>query len=169
MAGFNVEPLSGNDSHTCIFPAPTPLSQQMVNAIGSKFFLEALPDDGADLNVLETILKLLHCKNIKVVDVVPPRKLNKKRTRRKKEPLFIYKTLVIVKPGVTKTSNEPCGSEKDSRVHLCRGHFKEYTPEKPLFGKHIGRYWWEPQVRGNIENGMVTKKYEILSEDHGPH
>lgn len=48
-------------------------------------------------------------------------------------------------------------------VHLCRGHFKVFTAEKPLFGKWVGIFWWQPQVRGNKKNGVVVKDYELVA------
>lgn len=49
----------------------------------------------------------------------------------------------------------------DNRVHLCRGHFKEYTEQNPLFGRHVGRYWWQPCVRGKKEKGIIAKDYIV--------
>jgi len=47
-----------------------------------------------------------------------------------------------------------------NRVHMCRGHFKEYTEDHRLFGKYTGLYWWQPYVRGQKE-GIVIKDYEV--------
>ena len=48
-------------------------------------------------------------------------------------------------------------------LHLCRGHIKRYTPEKPLFGKIVGQFFWHPHMRGKIENGENHNDY-ILKE-----
>lgn len=45
--------------------------------------------------------------------------------------------------------------------HICRGHFKTYTEEKPLFGSITGTYWWANQVRGSKERGEVKKRYQV--------
>lgn len=47
--------------------------------------------------------------------------------------------------------------------HLCRGHFAEYTAEKPLFGnpKLVGRYWHPPHMRGDKKNGEIIKNYAL--------
>jgi len=58
------------------------------------------------------------------------------------------------------------GEAKDlyyNRIHLCRGHFKEYTKEKPLFGKYTGTYWWQPTMRGNKKKGVIHKDYEVVA------
>jgi hypothetical protein len=54
------------------------------------------------------------------------------------------------------------------RQYLARGHFKTYTPDAPLLGRHVGTYWWEPQVRGRKELGSVVKDY-ALQEAQDPH
>jgi hypothetical protein len=105
-------------------------------------------------------LKILSCKNITTIDNPPPEKLNKKRTKKGKCPLFTYKTLVIKPTGKKQTSQEAQGLW-ENRVHLCRGHFKTYTEENPLFGKFTGRYWWQPSVRGNKKKGVVMKDYKV--------
>jgi hypothetical protein len=48
-----------------------------------------------------------------------------------------------------------------NRVHLCRGHFATYSPEAPLFGKYVGRFWIPPHARGDRSRGMIEKDYKI--------
>ena len=47
-------------------------------------------------------------------------------------------------------------------LHICRGHFATYSPDKPLFGKHAGTFWVPAHVRGNAERGVVAKDYRVL-------
>lgn len=47
------------------------------------------------------------------------------------------------------------------RRHLARGHFKTFTEEAPLLGKHVGTYWWGWQVRGQEGNGSIEKTYTL--------
>jgi len=47
------------------------------------------------------------------------------------------------------------------RVHLCRGHFKQYTADHPLLGRHVGLYVWQPHVRGKNKDGVVMKDYNV--------
>ena len=104
-------------------------------------------------------LMLLNCKNI-ITEVVPaPIKLNKKRKKKGKQPIFSYYTLVI-KPTGEKRKSIP-KHLWNNRIHLARGHFKTYTKEHPLFGKITGRFWWQPHVRGRNYEGIVMKDYEI--------
>jgi hypothetical protein len=106
----------------------------------------------------------LSCKNLSAIDNEPPLKLNKKRIKSGKQPLFTYKTLVI-KPTGKKQESQASQGLWDNRIHLCRGHFKKYTADKPLFGRITGRFWWQPSVRGNKEKGVVMKDYKILTAD----
>lgn len=112
--------------------------------------------------ILNKILKLLSCKNVTTEKVHPAEKLNKKRKKSGKLPLFSYHTLVL-KPTTQQEKSAP-KHLWDNRIHLCRGHFKTYTEANKLFGKHTGRYWWQPCVRGNKNNGVVMKDYLIAQE-----
>jgi hypothetical protein len=112
---------------------------------------------------LFTFCSFLSCKNISTLDHDPPAKLNKKRAKKGKCPIFTYKTLVI-KPTSKAQKDQEAQGLWENRIHLCRGHFKEYTPERPLFGKLTGRYWWQPSVRGRNREGIVMKDYKIEHE-----
>lgn len=120
-------------------------------------------EDANQLDVLNISLLLLGCKNINIMNQEPQEKLNKKRIKRGKQPLFTYHTLSL----------NPVGKAQESipkhlwenRIHLARGHFKTFTPEKPLFGRITGRFWWQPQVRGRNRNGVVMKDYAIDAND----
>lgn len=47
------------------------------------------------------------------------------------------------------------------RRHLARGHFKTFTEDAPLLGKHVGTYWWGWQVRGQDGEGVIEKTYKL--------
>lgn len=47
-------------------------------------------------------------------------------------------------------------------LHICRGHFANYSPEHPLFGKYVGQFWKPSHVRGSIGSGAVVKDYKIV-------
>jgi hypothetical protein len=127
---------------------------------------EILEDDlnivGTTIMRINACLKLLNCKNIQTEKIPAPAKLNKKRVKSGKQPIFDYHVLNLVLP-----SNKKRGYQEQSvplshnRIHLCRGHFKEYTKEHPLFGKYTGLYWWEPSVRGQNRDGIVMKDYNV--------
>lgn len=106
-------------------------------------------------------LVLLTCKNIVTEKIIAPIKLNKKRRLSGKQELFDYHVLNVVIPSKRKGYQEKGVPLSHNRVHLCRGHFKEYTTEHPLFGRLTGLYWWQPHVRGQNKDGIVMKDYKI--------
>lgn len=124
-----------------------------------------------DASLVICALLLIGCKNIGTEIIVPPDKLNAKRKRVGRTELFSYHTLVI-KPTGKKQESIP-KHLWNNRIHICRGHFKEYTEDRKLFGKYTGRYWWQPSVRGRNKDGVVMKDYVIespqsfSSESHG--
>lgn len=104
---------------------------------------------------MKRFLNFLTCTNIAL-----PQKRGVKRTAlRRKRPLNTHYTLEL----------RPTSSNKDyesknpwsNRVHLCRGHIKTYTAEKPLFGKIVGNIWCPPHARGNKKEGIIHKDYAI--------
>lgn len=111
------------------------------------------------LSMVNLCLMLLNCKNIGAETIPAPVKLNNKRKKKGKFPIYSYKTLVI-KP-TTKQQKSIPKHLWNNRIHLARGHFKTYTDENPLFGKITGRFWWQPHVRGRNHEGIVVKDYKL--------
>jgi len=104
---------------------------------------------------------LLNCKNITAEKIPAPEALNKKRRKAGKQELFDYHVLNVVVPSKKRGYHESTEPLSHNRVHLCRGHFKEYTVEHPLFGHYTGLFWWQPHVRGQNKDGIVMKDYNI--------
>jgi|GEM_PF-2137180 len=138
-----------------IWPKP------MINNMDVKTSQGLLKDDYRDLVALNAALVLLNCKNVVTEDNLPPIKLNRKRKKKGKPELFTYKTLKLVLPSESKKGGEYLPSGTKVKIHLCRGHFKNYTKDAPLFGRYTGLYWWQPHVRGDKKEGMVVKDYKI--------
>lgn len=111
-------------------------------------------------------ITLLHCKNIKTVANQPNAKVNKKRLRRGKEPLVIYKTLNI-HPNLS--GNSGAGSKESDielRQHIRRGHWRLYTPQRPMFGRQglHGLFWIEDTVVNPENEYKVEKEYKVWPE-----
>ncbi|GEM_PF-5441288 len=53
------------------------------------------------------------------------------------------------------------GELPSSRRHFVRGHFKTYTEENKLLGKHVGTYFWPNHARGDQNRGEVAARYEV--------
>lgn len=141
------------------------------------FFYEYPPDKeehdklvynlAEELGMLKVMIDFLNCKNVYTETIVPDEMLNRKREKKAKSPMVEYKVLKIAKgiPKVKYTSVEHQWNAVPRDIitaqHICRGHFKEYTPERPLLGKYSGRFWWGPQVRGSEKNGKIIKEYHL--------
>lgn len=104
----------------------------------------------------------LHCKNVDLITNDPPAKLSHAHQKRHKRPLVKFKTLdiqpireILKREG----KSEETGLKK--ALHICRGHFKDFSKGKGLFGKYKGMYWWESQVRGSAIEGTVIKNYNV--------
>lgn len=114
------------------------------------------------------LLEVLNTKNVITKCKIPPEALNRKRVKRHHVPYDKYYILEVVKgsPRNKNFGDVPWDykSPADMAFHMCRGHFKTYTEEAPLFGKYAGTFWWQPQARGKKENGTISKDYEVINE-----
>lgn len=107
-------------------------------------------------------LGFMHCKNVIQETHIP---LSKSRKQRRKDGTSkaTYRTLDI--EAMRRTLRVDGGVELNglgSALHICRGHFKTFSPEAPLMGKGIGTYWWPSHVRGNKDRGQVLKDYRVM-------
>lgn len=108
-------------------------------------------------------LCFLHAKNVTIQKSEAPSAKQMKSWRKRGKPLFRYHTISIDQRHTQRVvSGGPSTSHGGhNAIHICRGHFKKFTPEKPLLGKHVGIYWWPMMVRGSKEEGVVIKDYDI--------
>jgi hypothetical protein len=113
-------------------------------------------------------VSLLHCKNVALRLVDPPDRLSRKHERKHGRPLTRYHVLEIA-PMRRTLDSEGEAQTKGLRhaLHICRGHFKTFTEEAPLFGRHVGTYWWPAQVRGSAAHGIVEKDYRVRLDSDG--
>tara|TARA_R100000234_G_scaffold119214_1_gene101529 strand:- start:4920 stop:5975 length:1056 start_codon:yes stop_codon:yes gene_type:complete len=117
------------------------------------------------LPTLTYALAFLNCKNVKQAQIEPNPKLSKRWRKKTGKPLSRYHVLTVgrtydAKRERVETHTE--GSEEHRKAqHITRGHFRTYTPEKPLFGRWHGTLWIPSHVRGSKEEGVVTKSYKL--------
>lgn len=111
---------------------------------------------------------LLHCTNVKVVEVDPRSMMSRQQRRaaeRRREDPILYKVLEVKPFGsYRKSANEPQGEGRTKRLHHVRGHFMEFGPEygKGLaFGRIAGRFYCPPHIRGDLAEGAVAKTYKL--------
>ena len=106
-------------------------------------------------NIVEialAFLSALNCTNVRRIEHKPDAKLQKARAKRGKQPLFSYWTLELdlSRP---ESSESLGGTHASPRLHLRRGHPRQYAP---------GKYTWvQPCVVGNKAAGMVHKDYRV--------
>lgn len=102
----------------------------------------------ASVDLLCRFLVVLNCTNVETDDHLPPQKLNEKRARNGRPPVYAYKTLVLKRRKQRETFG---GSRDESAVHMVRGHIKR---------RRTGNFWWQPFMRGNPDRGIVFKDYD---------
>lgn len=116
------------------------------------------------LGVIGMAFTFCNCKNVKLREVTKRDEPSAKIKRRLHIPDVKRYTLYI--DGINNNPLEGSGDQEhvDRRWHICRGHFAEYTAERPLFGKLIGKYWIPQHARGNRKVGVIEKDYAIKGE-----
>lgn len=107
-----------------------------------------------------TALALINCKNVSTQETgkVGIRRSGAEK-RRGATPLEIRYNTIILPGGGSESDGK--GGHRATALHRVRGHFKTFTTDKPLLGKHTGTYWWGWQVRGNAEKGTVVSDYKV--------
>jgi len=82
--------------------------------------------------------------------------------RRGERPPVAYHELVW-RPFGTKAErlNGSLYSGMAVAVNWARGHFKTYSSERPLFGQHVGRFWWQRHQRGLDKSHLVRTTYKV--------
>jgi hypothetical protein len=98
---------------------------------------------------IATFLTAMNCCNVQREEHVPEQKLQKARVKRGKAPLFSYWTLQL--NGKSERGEDQGGTHASPRVHLRRGHPRQYTPGKWT--------WVQAHAVGNKSLGVVHKDY----------
>lgn len=148
---------TGDVSPLVINPLMEPVAK--MNGLGvDKFASKLFGNFG---NPILMALNFIHCKNVEQITNNIDSKLIKVRQKRNKPYFEKYYTLAIDPiRKILNTEGEAESKGLAHALHICRGHFKDYT-EKGLFGKIKGTFWWPATLRGNEEVGKITKDYEI--------
>lgn len=108
-----------------------------------------------------------NCKNIEVVDVEAPRKLQAARIRRGKEPLIRYSVVNVLPLANLKASTNRSVVSADGQgvaLHIRAGNFAHYGDKfgrKKLFGKYEGMYWRPQATVGSLDRGLSVHDYSV--------
>lgn len=107
---------------------------------------------GIYFSTVAAFLSVLNCCNVAKKEINPPEKVQKKRQKKGKQPIWSYWVLEL-KP-TSRSGEAQGGTHASPRVHLRRGHVREYRP---------GEYTWvQPCVVGQ-GNGIVHKDYKLVA------
>jgi hypothetical protein len=104
---------------------------------------------------------LLGCKNVRVD--VQSNHTGRTKEYRKHTIREEFRTINVDLINRVASGQISLGDRKKAGLSTIRGHFKTYTAEKPLLGKHVGRWWWDNFVRGDINEGVIQKEYEAAA------
>lgn len=109
---------------------------------------------------LENILQLLSCKNVHIEERKnPPKRRTKGKNKRHVESYHVLN--IPGSPRYWERSPSDGLSGIQHRLHVCRGHFKTYTKDAPLFGRTVGTVWVPSHARGNADLGFADKDYNL--------
>lgn len=129
-----------------------------------EFFSRSLHD--VILSPALLAVSFMHCKNVTMQRETPPAQLSKKYQKKHGRPLMSYHTLNIEPlKQILRTEGNVEKTGLKQALHICRGHFKDFSKGSGLFGKYKGLYWWDSQVRGSVKEGIVDKDYAIKSPE----
>lgn len=105
-------------------------------------------------------MNLLNCSNVDIVNYSPV----SRSQRRRLERTGVRTSVIRVFPPGARRQPGAQGESLDPRHHGVRGHFASYGPKFGrglLFGKHQGRFYIPPHVRGSTEHGETEQSYEL--------
>lgn len=108
-------------------------------------------------------LSLTHCRNVELVEREVPPPVAKAR-KEKGIPELKYRQIIIKPMGGKRfvDKNKPMSNHNGMLpLHWVRAHFKTYTAERPLMGRHVGTYFWHMSARGNQMHGEIVKEYKV--------
>lgn len=115
----------------------------------------------ANTALLFGVLTFLNCRNVEYMERWPSRA---ERRRLKREDMLVYKyhTLHLKSNrNVYGQMRNKLASGLPKRFHLRRGHFKTYTDDAPLMGKHTGTFYWESAAVSSKKRGIIDKDYQL--------
>jgi len=96
--------------------------------------------------------------------VTPPRQARRNAERHGVTELHSYYVLRVqptYQPRDMAAVGRPSKAAGQKREHMVRGHFRYYSPEKPLFGRTSGMIWIPAHERGESDIGQIKKDYEV--------
>lgn len=96
--------------------------------------------------------------------VSPPRQQRRAAERQGVRQLHDYYILRVKPLAAPRSMAEVGRAARDPgqrREHIVRGHFRYYSPERPLFGRWTGMIWIPAHERGDSDIGRIKKDYKV--------
>lgn len=120
--------------------------------------------------VIHTI-SLLNCSNVRLVETGKTNSdIGRKRRDHDRLAMIRHHELrVKVGSQILRVDGRSETGQALVPLHMVRGHFRDYSEGKGLFGKYKGEkynaVWVPPYARGSIEDGIVTRDYVLQPGD----
>lgn len=102
-----------------------------------------------------------HCKNVVRTENLPSRQERRASEKADREFTKYYTLGINPMRTIIQREGDVANNGLKRALHIVRGHWRTYTPEHPLFGKYSGTWWWEDNIRGNAEEGVNIKNYDV--------
>ncbi len=147
-------------------------------SIGEISMPRSMGDDAEEMALSAVVLhpvmlafSFANCKNIEVVDVEAPVKLQKARMRRDKLPLVTYKIINVLPLAKAQSPRSRTVVSADGQgvaLHIRRGHFAHYGPKYgrgKLFGRLEGQFWIPQAAVGTAEAGVSVHDYAVAAKE----
>jgi hypothetical protein len=153
----------GKKDHPCfsrigmtVMPVlPEGCEQLIANYGATVAFQNGLKDSLDEVLAAITLMAALSCSNVGLQDIPAPDKLNKKRLKSGKPPMYGYKSVVVLtgQPGVD-LGNEDLDSHdhRSVRSHLRRGHIRRLADNRRI---------WIQSTIVNAGKGPLDQSYRV--------
>jgi len=108
--------------------------------------------------------RFMHARGVEMRETVAPRHERRRAEKEGKPAPVTYKTLEIT--GMTRTlatEGDIATNGIAKAMHLCRGHFADYTKGSGLFGRYRVEVFVPDHVRGRKQRGVIVKDYTIVT------
>lgn len=102
---------------------------------------------------------MANAKNIRTETVTVPPKVHRKRSLKLGRPAAeTYQVIHLPAAARVRTPGEHPGAAANPRLRRVRGHLKSYGEDAPLFGRHVGSWWWSDRV---VDPGAPATVYAV--------
>lgn len=130
------------------------IAHVVIEKDGGNFLISPQSEEDVAINFIKlrnVIVSSMRCTNVHREESKPDARLQKRREKDGKKPLFSYWTLRL--SGESSGDGSGIGSHGSPRLHFRRGHIREYK---------AGFYTWvQACLVGNGDLGYVHKDYDV--------